>query len=412
MIASSRSPKKTRCVTAIAAAAALYVVVPQRVEAAWVVEPAARAEVRHDDNVRMSPTDEEDGLVNTLTGQLTLRQVTERADFAAIVGATYLDYSGVDLDDEDIEFLQVRGIWEGERVRYGLRGSVRRDVLLRTADTLDDFTGGAGDEDFVVDDDTSIPPDDVDVGSVETQIRRIRTDVSPRVDFELGARTGLGLAYRYYANEYDEEPGVDVQDGEQHEVGVELARNLSEISTFRLRARAARFDPEVDETVDSYEIVAGLDRRFSDRFFGSIEVGGRRAETDQETDNGFVVRLRGIQSLERGRLAASLERSLVPSTSGDMVERDTARLQFYRSVSDRVAISVESRAYRISESTGVGGGDRDYVEIEPRIERALSPSWSLGLSYRYRWVDRENEVDSASSNAVSLFLSFRPPSQI
>ncbi len=374
-------PSTSRGLLVPACVLSLATVISGSVEAAWVVEPAARAEVRHDDNVRLSHTeeDEEDGLVNTVTGQLTFRQVTERSDVSALIGATYLNYSSVDLDDEDNQFLAFRGRWDAEAATYGLRGTVRRDVLLRTADVFDDF-GDGGDVDLGgIGGDGAIPTDDIDVGAVETQIRRIRTQVQPFVDFNLGARTGLGLSYQYYGNDYDEEPGVDVQDSDQHQVAAELSRSLSEISTLRLKATAGRFDPEVDETVDTYEVVVGLDRQFSDRFFGSVEVGGRRAETDLQSDNGLVVRLRGTQQLERGQLRASLERSLIPSTFGDMVERDTVRFAFYREMTDRVSFNLESRAYRIERSADVGSADRDYFEIEPRIERALSQSWAVGL---------------------------------
>jgi hypothetical protein len=369
--------------------------------------------VRQDDNVRLTPVEEDDGLISSVTGQLRFRQATERSDVSALIGATYIDYSGVDLDNEDIEFLDFRGIWDTESGgSYGLRGTVRRDVLLRTADFLDDFSGPVDGGTDTIDDGGGIPDDDIDVGAVETQVRRVRTQVQPFANFNLGARSSLGVSYEYYANDYDEEPGTDVQDGQQHLVALELGRDLSEINSLRLRATAGRFEPDIDPEVDSYEIVAGLDRTFSEQFSGTIEVGARRAESGSESDNGMVFRVNGTRRMERGQFSASLERSLIPSAFGDMVERDTFRFGFYRQLTDRMAMSIDSRAYQINQSKDADRADRQYFEIEPRIERALSLSWDVGLSYRYRWVDREDEVSSAASNAVSIFLSYRPPRRI
>lgn len=128
---------------------------------------------------------------------------------------------------------------------------------------------------------------------------------------------------------------------------------------------------------------------------------------------GGLFRVEGTRQLERGRITGKVERSLSPSGSGNIVESDVFALRVTKPISERTALMLQSQYVSNGSSDGAQGGNngRDYFRIEPGLRYSLSETWSIDLSYTYRWEDREQEVSSADSNAVYLSVNYTPLSE-
>lgn len=392
--------------------------------AAWVSELRGGVESRYDDNVRLSTEGEESAIATNVVGELSLRRVTENSEIAAIAGATFLNYSAYDgaedLDNEDIQYLDIRSHRSGDRARVGFDGSVRRDVLLETVGFIVDPIGrtpvGQGAQPQPGQGSGGVPAADptytnTDAGSVEEQVRRIQTWAAPYVNYELSEKTGVRFGYTYFGLDYDQQLTTGLEDSKTNAVNVEFSNQVSLRDSARIGARAARFDPQTDpEETDAYEVTVGWSRQFSDTTSAGIDLGVQQSERADESYSGYVTRIFADRRIEAGAIRGRYEHSLQPSGYGDLVESDTLDVNYELSLSDRLDLRIDGRAYRTRNSkdqTSNDDNDRDYAEVGPGLTFGITEVMSLGVFYRYQWVDRKVDSTSGTSNAVGLTLSYR-----
>ena len=397
--------------------------------AAWVNELRGGIESRYDDNVRLSTDGQESAIATNVVGELSLRRVTESSEIAAIAGASYVTYSAYDgaedLDNEDIQYLDIRSHTRGDRTQVGFDGSVRRDVLLETVGFIVDPIArspvGQAAQPQPAQGSAGAPVADptytnTDAGSVEEQVRRIQTWASPYVIYEVSEKTGVRFGYTYFGLDYDQQATTGLEDSTTNALNVELSNQVSERDSARTGARVARFDPETDpDETDAYEVTVGWTRQFSDNTSAGIDLGAQRSERANESYSGYVTRLFADRRSEAGAIRGRYEHSLQPSGYGDLVKSDTLDVNYERSLSARLDLRIDGRAYRTRNSkdqTSNADNDRDYVEVGPTLNLGITEVFSLGIFYRYQWVDRKSDSSSGTSNAVGLTLSYRPQARI
>ncbi len=377
---------------------------------AWVGEGKVAAEGSYEDNTRLTSEDEDDAYVTAVTGEGTVRQVTESSEVRATAGVTVVNYAGAeDLDNEDIEYAQLVAVTRGERSRLRFAGSYRRDVLLRTVgdigDPLDGVDGGAP------------PPDDdlgngdTDNGIVREQIRRNLINLRPSFGYQLTEQSSVTLGYYFQDRSYEDADQFQLQDSQLQGVTLGLSTALSELNTARITVGASRFDPQDDIETDAYDATVGWDHRFSDTASAGIDVGMRYAERDSDGDSGFLLRVRGLRQTEVGVLFASAERSLRPTGYGTLDQTDRFNLRLDTAVTDRWGYAVTADAYRTETIEGQSFRDRDYASLGAELNWSLDPAWSIGTYYRYQWIDRQDD-GTASGNAVGIVLTYQPVREI
>ena len=392
-------------------------------QAAWVTDVNATADSRYDDNIRLSTDgEEESAIATTVGGAWHVRNVTETSSVDAVLGAQYLMYSGYDgtneLDNEDIEYGEIHARMRGERLQWGLNGSVRRDVILRTVGAIIDPSSQPA-----TPNEGTPPPveggvpigegvgSDVDAGSAQEQVRRLRTQASPYVAYDLSQKTNLRLGYSYLGVDYDKETATGLEDSTTQAVTLDLSNRVTERDAARIGIGAARFDPDNSpDSTDAYQASVGWDRDFTDRVRAGIDLGAQSSDRDGDTYNGYLLRLRASRTTDVGILRARYAHSLQPAGYGDLVESDTLELTYRIDLTSRVDLSIDGRGYRIRESSNQisnANNDRDYVDVGPKLTYELLESLRVGAYYRYRWVDRQDE-GSGSSNAVGITLTYQP----
>jgi len=103
-------------------------------------------------------------------------------------------------------------------------------------------------------------------------------------------------------------------------------------------------------------------------------------------------------------------RSVSPSSSGVVVDRDELRFRVRREVKPRLAAFANLRSIRtvgsVEEVAAVR--DRDYLTARVGFEwRMNRPTRVLG-AYDYAWQEFEGEPSDAASNAISLSFVYEP----
>jgi predicted porin len=97
----------------------------------------------------------------------------------------------------------------------------------------------------------------------------------------------------------------------------------------------------------------------------------------------------------------SAARDLTPSQDGSLNDRYSTRLAVTHQVNDLTTLGVFAT---YSFQTDSDNEESSAFTISPSLSYQLSQDWSTAISYRY--VQTEDDIEKAHSNAVTLSLSY------
>jgi hypothetical protein len=370
---------------------------------AWQIEPSVSFQQGYNDNFRLTDGNEDKVYTSRLVGAATLSRLTETMDINGIIRLDVVKYFG-DTDNINDRPNQLAGFnvdkkWE--RIALGLKTLFQRDTVLRSTEL------------YVDPENINIEPDQtVDNNIVDQNVRRIRTDISPSLTYNLTERSDLSLAYRYFNTHYSDKQGTDLDDFTQNWVNGVFSTQVTEKDRLLVLALGSHFNPDNGENSDNFELQTGFRHEFDETTNAGFTMGARHTRVDNpdggtDTDNGFVARLQGEKRTGLTRYNARLERTLSPSGSGDQVQTTEANLIITRRLTEFLLFSVRSRAF---ENKSVGpresGSSKRRWDIRPRLTWVLAPNWSLEGSYQYIRQKRFDSPDSVDSNAVFITLNY------
>jgi hypothetical protein len=396
---------------------------------AWVVEPSASVGTSYDDNVRLNPQNEEDAIITNAELQARVRRLTETTEIAALASANVFKYSKVDTINDDLRetaFVELSANRRFQRSSISMRGSYRRQDLLRNTAIIDDGqsssdqadadSGGAPDTDLADDILTGADPDS---GSVEQQVTRNTIRAQPNVNYQLSERTSVDLGYSFVDTSYDESgpSTVNTQDDyKTHTGSLRLQRQMSLSDTAWLEVARTWYQPDglFNPDTDSWNATLGWRRQVSERMNVAVSAGGRRTDSDfSGTDTGFLLNARIDRRTERGRLFTIVSRTFQPNAYGEEVQLDRLRVGFNQGISDRMSWTLSGNLFSTDDSSsGSGNRDQDYANVSASLQRAFTQAWSVRGTYSYTWVDRKRDDGSATRNSVGLSLVYTPPRRL
>ncbi|HSL05171.1 MAG TPA: hypothetical protein VK901_16710, partial [Nitrospiraceae bacterium] len=109
----------------------------------------------------------------------------------------------------------------------------------------------------------------------------------------------------------------------------------------------------------------------------------------------------------------NMDRDIVPSGFGLLIQRDRAGLTVSHDLTETLAASFNGSGYVVSDVTKVAQGgtipDSRYFYLSPKVSWKFLEWWKMELSYTYGWRDIDGPLDSAMSNATMLMLTYYPP---
>ncbi len=372
--------------------------------AEWRLEPELRVGYEFDDNATLAvfpgASDEIDGYI--LDGSATLGYATERTTFDITPRLRSRNYDE-EIFDADDQFLTLDFNHRGLKSNFRIRGNYAREAV-RTAERAD--------ADPDVDDPDEFAGDDT--GRVFDIGRRDRIWIVPQWRYNFSEKSALAVRARYTDVDYDDlffvgvfTPYSDVR------FDASLIRGFSARTRWHIRASTRSYEPDnAGVDVDGVGFNIGFDRDLTESTRIRAEVGVEDTEpAGGESDSNVVWDINVVKNAETVTYMAQYKRSMNGAGSGRVTARDSFNLsvkkQFFP---ERLEGGLGVRAYtteRLSSDPGVIDV-RDYVEFRAQLTYAMSRTFSVQAEYRYTYIDRSVTAGSDNSNAVILWLIYRP----
>jgi hypothetical protein len=120
------------------------------------------------------------------------------------------------------------------------------------------------------------------------------------------------------------------------------------------------------------------------------------------------------KKFERTSIKVNVDRDIVPSGFGLLIQRDRAGLTVSHDLTETLAASFDGYGYLVSgvTQTALGGTIQEarYFYLTPKIAWKFLEWWKLELSYTYRRREIvEGSSDPAMSNGTMFMLTYYPP---
>lgn len=358
----------------------------------WQARVTANAELRYDDNVRLTIEDPTSSLVASLrAGGHAIRR-TENTNLDLAAGVSSNTYSDASELDNPAAFLRLDSRFRGER------SEARLGLLFDTESTLTSESATSG------------------LNQVNKQ--RYQFVVSPDWSYLLTERASLNLGLNYRDVFYEDVGNTPLYDYRVGTLIVGGGYRLSERAGLDLRLdygqfKADRIDTEYDNIgaqlganyllteTWSLNFLAGLRRteaRFTD-FFGA-------RVTQESTGPTYALNLR--KRFDRGGgLDFGATRELAPSGTAEVLDTTSLTFRVVYPFTERWRVGLNANGYRNRQPDGESSlADRKYAQATLRLTYRLQPAWTLAAGYRYRWQNRDEVPGDAESNAVFLTLAW------
>jgi hypothetical protein len=164
-----------------------------------------------------------------------------------------------------------------------------------------------------------------------------------------------------------------------------------------------------------------LTHAFTDTLTGTAYGGPRFVSSSSQTVTDNIkaqntVWLFGAsltKKLESTSIHVNMDRDIVPSGFGLLIQRDRAGLTVSHDLTETLAASFNGSGFLVSGITDVAQGgnipDSRYFNLTPKVTWKFSEWWKADVSYTYGWRDTDNSIDSASSNGTMFMLTYYPP---
>jgi len=190
---------------------------------------------------------------------------------------------------------------------------------------------------------------------------------------------------------------------------------------------------KLDYDYDVWQL--GYTHRFDEASDLSIQAGKNntssqnltRAHFFDDTYNEFAVnswmlteteqasRLYSISYKQKSEISSiefSFGRNRVASSTGGLNETDTARLNYFSDITERLSwsLGINRVNSKPDENTNVlVSNELTRTNVEPSAYYKLGRDWSLSLGLRYSELDTETAVQPAEAKAVFFTMSWREP---
>ena len=370
--------------------------------AEWSFAPVLGIAVDADDNANLSSrTDQEEeitgGIASAGVGINYRSQLYSANFFPLLISRRYPGDSDFDDDDQIVTSRVQRSTRNGS---LALGVNFRRDYIR---------TGERADVDFDVEDPELI--DDDDSGRVGARVRRIKWDVRPAWSFRISDTSNMRLQVQYRDVDYDETEVTRLVDYNSTAARARYTRRLSERNTGVLELVSLWYNAdEVDNDSFSYGFRAGFRRRLSRKTSFEVLGGAGTAEqADGGSSTNYLARVNVVRRLETIRLLAQYQRTVGGSGSGTLTARDQINVAVSRQLSELLNAGLGVVAYQTSSiEDDVDFDERTYVQLRSTFGWQLTRKLNLEANYRYTLIDRDDEDESANSNAITVWLRYRP----
>ena len=309
---------------------------------------------------------------------------------------TFLDfkYSRDDELSDQSQRMYLRYIYMGERHRLGVKGTLKREGVLRNITA-------------------EVDPDDIDGSDLEgadTSVlreysKRTIFDIRPYWSWRLSELNTLRLQYRLLDTGYSTDLFSDQR---THTLSANLSHRLTQKLDALLNLSGSQFNNlDNKSSVDNRQVNLGVNYKFSDRFTGKAQIGFRNSSSESVDSSGMIYQITGNKKTEVGSLNVLARRNIGSSAKETTTLADELKVWWKKKLRPTVDFSLYLNTYRNKALTD-DSSSQVYFGIQPRIIWRLSFEWAVDFSYEFRQL-KDDESSLARSNSVAVGISYAWP---
>jgi len=336
----------------------------------WSNDYGADLTVGFDDNFRMSVDNEIETTSTALGLFADIQGATEISNMRLAIGLVGTTYSETSIDDETSYNMSLETARSDERL-----SSFLSIVLVSQATTESEL---------------------LDTGFLEQDGTRDSVSVSPGLSYQVNERNSVLATLQLQDVSYDT---VSLTEYTNNSLLLSWRYQLDEMSNVSTSLQHAVYEPDDDDDTVTNNVYVNYEFRTSEATTYDFSVGysevERPDETEDSNDYAFGV---NHQVDERNNFELELGNSYQASGEGSVREEDRLNLRWNHALSNRAQITVSSE--------GVKTDVRKYFSF--RIGSSYRYSREVGLSASYRYRERDEDSNSADSNAVFFSMSYSP----
>jgi hypothetical protein len=375
---------------------------------AWIFDPRVEVEAIYNDNNRLT---DQPGEEIEVTGGGLDAQVTARKQGAAslfeLTPRVHSTFFPSESDEESTDYYaDLKTEKRTQRTRTGV-GARFADESVVTSELLEaDFPGvGLGD------------PVSGDAGRVSVRNRRRLAGVTPTFDFDWTERRHLALQAHYVDVTYQNDTLFEQVGYTDIGGAAGMGFDLTQRSTLSVDLVGSRYSPDNDtEDTTSTGVVAEWRMSPSQVTNFYFRLGSNRSKRDahgttpSSSTSSFNGGVGVAWNFQVTNVVIDALRTTVPSSQGEVVDRDELRFRLTRSFSPRVAGFVALRGIKTNgvDDTTTGVQGRKYYTGRTGFEWRTTRAFSLEGAYEYKWQEYESEPNKAKSNGITLSVVYEP----
>jgi hypothetical protein len=369
--------------------------------AEWRIQPMVRVAGNYDDNATLNiRTDQEEAISGyIIDARARFEYASPTSNFFVTPLLRIRDYGDPRFDTDD-EFVYLQFDKDTQKSDLRIRVNYENEAV-RTAERAD--------ADLDIDDPDEIP--DEETGRVFFLGDRQRIEVVPAWRYRLTDFSSLSFRLAYRDVQYDGSASELLDDYSNGRVNVTYERAWSPRYSALVDGTYRRYIPDQREESDGTGFRVGFRGEVSENTQLRVLAGVESVSGESGGSNSdWVADVSLVQDLQTITLLAQYRRSISGGGSGTLSSRDEINLNFTRQLDERISAGLGVRAYSTNRLEGDAENfdERDYLQLHAQFVWNLTRTWFVQADYRYTFLNRKIVGESANSNDVTLWLSYRP----
>ena len=371
----------------------------------WSADPSLRVGQQYHENIRLTVKKHDAVWGTSIIPAVLLDARTPRSNTKIRAELRYVNYTKNEVKNRNLQdFSWVSRINQTRRSKWEITGSLRRDTVLTPIGNTSGNLPLPG-----------IPPGipDADEGA-DNDSRRNRLIFQPAWSYSITDRLSAGLAYRIYDINFIGDNDLLV-DNRTQSFGPSANWRLTKRDKVGIAIRYSLYEaPDLDNETVNLSVTGKFERDFTDTLNGEIVYGMRRTDSKKgQTENhetNPIYKARITQYVfEATSYQLLLQRRLLPSSGGNVVESDRIDLRFVHRIKPTLAFSIAGRYFRNETvgGAGVSTNDRWQYFIRPRLSKSLNRNWNINFSYQYSKQRQKSDPRAADDNAGFVDILYK-----
>ena len=361
--------------------------------AEWKMDASVKQKVSFDDNVRMRKNGK-GSFIYQLTPSVNFSYKTDFSGIDARVDYGIQRYLSIKELDRDSQRYNLNGYYLTERSYWGLNLFLSMEPARNSAEQ--------------------------DSGDFGSDAEKLTRSIAPLFSYNLTEIDTLTLSPSYSeasfsTNDFSDYENSNINLAWEHQWSTRYSNSLS-IFYSSFDSISLNDDLTQKTSSKSYGINLSSTYWWSENFQILSTWGIRMIASEntfandmlKEESFGFlsdtVIKYKGENYL----LTFNLNRSLAPSSRGQLNEQNRIGLNLNYDISERLSTRIQGN-YQTSESASSNADEtrtRKNLSLQSSLNWKMARDWTISASYRYQQQDRDVENSKAASNSLMLSINY------